>query len=750
MEQGTEDIFDAESDGNSSLNISNQSYCETSIYQQLPSNQSVKRRSKSVTSQDKRRSSIENSTELSTSEFTYDEEDLLVDCKQALRELPFTMAKRKKERKKRTCVSEVLSSWEIWKQSQLKSLRRLQEEVRNTISWLELWKRSLKEIEGHFGTGIQSYFTFLRFLVFLNLLAFLLVSGFVLLPSIYITNMDLTQTDTERLKNISLSAPECSRYDQHPKGLVSFYDKILDLFSGTGFMEDSYMFYGHYKFGVYKSLNYNPSLAYLLTMVFYFLFCLCWIVKRTVNRFKQESMHEDNYNSRQSAKIFTLWDFCIKENTTAELKHHCIVNELKIDLAEQTYKRRKAERTTRERAILYFVRFLLNLFIMIVLTGAFYVIYQATKSSQNFQQQESKQGRFAFVTEFFMEYLPSLILTFNNILLPYLFWIIIRYEDYPPNTEINLILIRCIFLRLTNLSMLVFSLWQQVICSGGKSEKDCEACGYNIHYQCWETKIGQEMYKLFLFDFLASVGVIFCLELPRKFLEDHASFQLPKILQRPPFIITENILNIVNGQTIVWIGMFYSPLLPVFNAIKCIITFYMRKHSLYNYCRPARRLFRASSSKIFFQLTLLFGLSLALIPIAVNLFIVRPSKACGPFRYYESVWDIVPEAVARLPRKAQNFFIYIKSEVFLLMLITLLSVVLTTCVELVRANRRTITQLKWHLSLARQDKQYLVKKLSTRSQHQRRVHFQDSSSNSTQESRAEASGGKEESRSEEV
>ncbi|XP_072882315.1 transmembrane channel-like protein 7 [Hemitrygon akajei] len=747
MEQGTADLSDAESDGNSSLNISNHSCCETSIYQQLPSNQSVKRRSKSVTSQDKCRSFVENSSELSTSEFTCDEEYLLVDGKQALRELPFVMAKRKKERKKRTCGSEVLSSWETWKQSQQKSLRRLQEEMRNAISWLELWKRSLKEIEGRFGTGIQSYFTFLRFLVFLNLLAFLLVSGFVLLPSIYITNMELNQTDTERIENISLSAPECFRYKRYPKGLVSFYEKILDLFSGTGFIEDSYMFYGHYKFGMYKGLNYNPSLAYLLTIVFYFLFCLCWIVKRTVNRFKQESMHEDNYKSRQSAKIFTLWDFCIKENATAELKHQSIVNELKIDLAEQAYKRRKAERTTRERAILYFIRFLLNLFIMIVLTGAFYIIYQATKSSQNFQR---KPGRFAFITEFFMEYLPSLILTLNNILLPYLFWVIIRYEEYPPNTEINLILIRCIFLRLTNLSMLVFSLWQQITCTDGKNEKDCEACGYNKHYQCWETKIGQEMYKLFLFDFLASIGVIFCMELPRKFLEDHVSFQLPKILQRPPFIITENILSIVNGQTIVWIGMFYSPLLPILNAIKCVITFYMKKHSLYNYCRPARRLFRASSSRIFFQLTLLFGLTLALVPIAVNLFLVHPSKACGPFRYYRSVWDIVPEVIARLPWKAQSFFIYIKSEAFLLMLITILSMVLTTCVVLVRANRRAITLLKWHLSLARQDKQYLVKKLSTRSQHQRRINFQDSSCNSAQESQAEAREGKAESRSEQV
>ncbi|XP_051888995.1 transmembrane channel-like protein 7 isoform X2 [Pristis pectinata] len=705
MEQGTVDILDTESDGNSSWNISLQSYSETSIFQQLPSHKSVKRRSKSVISKDKHRSSVRNPTELSTSEYTYNEVDLFVDGKQSLRELPISMAEKKRVREKRTCDSEFLSKWEIWKQSQQKSLRRLQEEVTHAISWLELWKRSLNEIEGRYGTGIQSYFTFLRFLVFLNLSAFLLVGVFVLLPSIYITNMKLIQTDTERLKNISLSAPDCFKYDLYPKGLVSFYEKILDLFSGTGFMEVSWMFYGYYKFGVYEGLNYNLPLAYLMTMIFYFLLCLCWIVKRTVNGFKQESMHESNYNTRQSAKIFALWDFCIKETFMADLKHHGIVNELKIDLAEEAYKKRKAERTTRERAFLYFIRFLLNLFIMIVLTGTFYVIYQATKSSQNFQRKENRIGRFAFITEFFMEYLPSIILTVNNILLPCLFWIIIQYEEYPPNTEINLILIRCTFLRLTNLGMLVFSLWQQVTCSDGKSKKDCETCGYNIHYQCWETKIGQEMYKLFLFDFLAAIGVTYCVELPRKFLADHVTFELPKILQKPHFIIPENVLNIVNGQTIVWVGMFYSPLLPLLNAIKCIITFYMKKHSLYYYCRPARRLFRASSSKIFFQLTLLFGLTLALVPVVGHILTLHPSKACGPFRYYESAWGIVPEVVTRLPQQAQKFLIHIKSEAFLLILITVLCIVLTTCVALVRANRRTITRLKWHLALHSRNQQ---------------------------------------------
>ncbi|XP_078258010.1 transmembrane channel-like protein 7 [Rhinoraja longicauda] len=733
MEQGTVDISDAESDGNSLHDVYPQSYDETNIFRQLPSCKSVRSRSKSVIPHDKHQSLTRNSAAVSSSEYTYKESDIFVDSKQPLRELPINMAEKKRMRKKRYCDPGHLTSWEVWKQSRWKSLRRLQEDVTHALSWLELWKRSLNEIEGRYGTGIQSYFTFLRFLVFLNLSAFLLVSAFVLLPFIYVTNMKLVQTDTERLKNISVSAPECFKYEVYPKGLVSFYDRILDLFSGTGFMEVSSMFYGYYKFGVYEGLSYSLPLAYLLTMIFYFLLCLCWIVKRTMNGFKQESMLESNYNSRQSAKIFTLWDFCIKETSMAELKNLCIMNEMKTDLAEQMYRKRKVERTARERAFLYLIRFLLNLFIIMVLTGAFFAIYRATKFSQHFQRKERSTQGYAFVIEFFMEYLPPIILTATNILLPYLFWIIIRYEEYPPSTEINLMLIRCTFLRLTNLTMLVFSLWQQVTCFDGQSKEDCETCGYNIHYQCWETRIGQEMYKLFLFDFIADISVPFCVELPKKLLMEHATFQLPKILQKQQFLIPENVLNIVNGQTVVWIGMFYSPLLPLLNTIKYIITFYVKKHSLYNYCRPAKRLFRASSSKTFFQLTLLFGLALALVPLANNVFKVQPSRACGPFRYYESAWGIIPEIVGGLPQQTQNILNYVKSEAFLLILIIVLCMALTTFVALVRANRRTITQLKWHLMLAGKDKKYLVKKLSTHSQYQRNVHSQDNSSNSIED-----------------
>lgn len=48
----------------------------------------------------------------------------------------------------------------------------------------ELWKGHMKEVEGHFGTAVVSYFIFLRYLFFMNLVIFAFWVGFVVVPQI--------------------------------------------------------------------------------------------------------------------------------------------------------------------------------------------------------------------------------------------------------------------------------------------------------------------------------------------------------------------------------------------------------------------------------------------------------------------------------------------------------------------------------------------------------------------------------------
>lgn len=43
------------------------------------------------------------------------------------------------------------------------------------------------------------------------------------------------------------------------------------------------------------------------------------------------------------------------------------------------------------------------------------------------------------------------------------------------------------------------------------------------------------------------------------------------------FAIPDNVLEIVYGQTICWIGTFYCPLLPAIAAVKYFVVFYIKK-----------------------------------------------------------------------------------------------------------------------------------------------------------------------------
>lgn len=184
-----------------------------------------------------------------------------------------------------------------------------------------------------FGTGILSYFSFLRFLVMVNLIIFLLMFSFVMLPIIIAShssaNVTYSQNDGERMlicfslihkafinwseANIFLSfitGSECSLYPSSARrGLVIFHEHITDLLSGgvsishpmvsggemfalgsltrllftlQGFLEQTYLFYGYYKVDKihFPTITYNLPLAYLLVTIAYLLHSLIWIVKR--------------------------------------------------------------------------------------------------------------------------------------------------------------------------------------------------------------------------------------------------------------------------------------------------------------------------------------------------------------------------------------------------------------------------------------------------------------------------------------
>ncbi|XP_055059951.1 transmembrane channel-like protein 7 isoform X2 [Misgurnus anguillicaudatus] len=569
----------------------------------------------------------------------------------------------------------------------------------DVLSSFQLWRADIHVIEGMFGTGILSYFSFLRFLVLLNFIIFLLMFVFVMLPVI------ITSHTSFNITYSSADVSECSYYPVTSRqGLVVFHQHITDLLSGTGFLEQTYLFYGYYNLEfIHSGFTYNLPLAYLLTTISYLLLSLIWIVKRSAAGFKRKLVQDEDRFQSFCNKVFAGWDFCITNENAARLKQSSLLYELKTDLEEERIKRKMANRTRGERCRIYMLRAALNLFVVAVLISCFYCIYIATV----FSQRQQKKDHSNFMLELIVEYLPSIVITLANFITPLIFSLIISFEDYSPAFEIRFTLMRCVFMRLASIGVLLFSLWTQIT----SNCPDCP-CGYNHNsYPCWETHVGQEMYKLVIFDFLIIAAVTIFVEFPRKIIVNYCDCGLAKWWGQQEFAIPQNVLEIVYGQTICWIGTFYCPLLPAINTVKYFMVFYLKKVSLMNNCRPATRPFRASSSNFFFLVVLLIGLALACVPVIVSIAHIHPSRACGPFVNYTSSWEVVPRVISHLPYGLHSFLLALASEACAVSLFVITCLGMFYVIALAGAHKRVIEQLRDQLAMEGRDKRFLIQKL---------------------------------------
>ncbi|XP_061222948.1 transmembrane channel-like protein 7 [Neopsephotus bourkii] len=682
--------------------------------QQLPSYQSARRRRNAPGAGTQgRRAAQQGSGGLRGTEAWGPEQEGGEQKARPAREYPLSIAGKRRLRVLQQADTKYLSGWKQWKRASNKSLKKVLNEVKELSSYLELWRHDIHSIEGKFGTGIQSYFSFLRFLVLLNFIMFILMFSFVTFPSI-ISKYGIFNSTFAKIPPQN-TEPHCTVYTPSGnKGLVYFYTYLKDLLSGTGFLEVTSLFYGYYTIHTawFSILSYNLPLAYLLATFAYLALSFIWIIKRSVEGFKQNLVHGEDQFQSYCNKVFAGWDFCITDPNAARLKHRSLQYELQTDLEEERLKRKIADRTVREKLRIYSLRIFINIIVIAVLSGCFYSIYRATVFSQ---ENSSDISNMNFQANLLVQYLPSIVITLANFIAPQIFSFLIGFESYSPAFEIRLTLMRCVFVRLANIGVLLFSLWSQIsYCD----TDECKACGYNYKlYPCWETEVGKEMYKLTIFDFMIILAVTLFVDFPRKLLVTHWSCKLVQWYGLQEFRISDNVLEIIYGQTICWIGTFFSPLLPAIATIKYFIIFYIKKISLIHTCKPAARPIRASSSNFFFLLVLLIGLILAFIPLGISIAHIPSSKACGPFRSFNTSWEVVPDTILGFPTGLQQVFHGIASEAFAVPFFVVICIILFYFMALAGAHKRVVEQLREQLVLASRDKLFLIRKITEAQRH---------------------------------
>ncbi|XP_020300495.1 transmembrane channel-like protein 1 isoform X2 [Pseudomyrmex gracilis] len=175
-----------------------------------------------------------------------------------------------------------------------------------------LWHQAIKTIESHNGSGVATYFKFLRWLFFLNIFYCILSISFIVIPQ--------SLMETYKQNNF----------------------EVLDLLTGSGFFSHTIMYYGFYSnstIGTPFEMKYSIPFAYFFTLLF------CYTVTFITLGIKVISSYRKSYvkirgkaHYLYSNKIFCGWDCSISSPKTAALQSASIYKELEELLEEKRQK----------------------------------------------------------------------------------------------------------------------------------------------------------------------------------------------------------------------------------------------------------------------------------------------------------------------------------------------------------------------------------------------------------------------------
>ncbi|XP_038212143.1 transmembrane channel-like protein 5 [Zerene cesonia] len=336
--------------------------------------------------------------------------------------------------------------------------KRMRESFRDLIFSIELWYEPIRNIEGHLGSAVGSYFHLLRWLFGLDLLLSVFLVSFVVVPQVLHDG------------------------GRNTTGSWGF----LDFISGRGALEDSPLFYGHYHDGAITTsvpLTYNMPFAYFFTMLCLYLMFFGVLCYRTAYSYRRNFIGAGGALPHVFAsKIFCGWDCGIVSPAAAALTAASIYNELKELLHEQNKVRKNVSLFT--KVLQQSVNVLVWGVVLAAIGGMQYGIWGLLGLNM--------------LTPYW-EVCVSLVVTVALAVCPLLFNFIVRLEFYAPRTGTYVTLARTWLLDITTLA-LVFVYWAT---SGS---------------QCWETSLGQAAYRLVLLDTLVSLLLLPAVEFLRMLL----------------------------------------------------------------------------------------------------------------------------------------------------------------------------------------------------------------------------------------
>lgn len=628
--------------------------------------------------------------------------------------VPLPMSKRRQFRDSLKLKGIVdVSQWKKVLTKLLNNWNRFSSGCKDLIHNVELWRSDLKEVEGQFGSGVVSYFNFLRWLLFLNLFIFILEFGLVVLPTVVICNTELPGNNTI---NVTSCVYVSSTYVNATitEDTNALHD-VLNFFTGEGWMRQTLLFYGNYpsKALVFaEGLRYNLPLAYLLTGGAYFIFSFFFMISNLMSNLKESYIESDGIFSSYANKVFAAWDYCISDENSAEHKHDVFTQEINSDVAEEERQKRILNRTYKEKILLYTIRTVINIIVVpAVWSSTFLLVFQAILSENSKSNDETSSSQLQqLINRYGYDFLIALAITVPNLVLPLFFEFLSIFEDWSRDIELALNLWRRVFVKLPPIAVLMFLQFKNIDDKVSDLKRESSQSGCST---CWENDVSSQMYMLVWVDFVVVVMTTLGLESLRKFLYQRCRCFRKIGMQQ--FDIPRNVLDLVYGQCLILIGTFFSPLISAMAVFKLVILFYVKKISLmHNNTLPDRPYQSAKSN---FTFTLLLLLCFFMCTAIVGWGITRlPPSTCGPFSnnpcdLEATIFGKLSTEIDTWPPLVHEAVKLMSTAAIIIPVMILFIVLLYYYRSVARAHRVVINMLKEHLAFEAKLQRSLIKKL---------------------------------------
>ncbi|XP_040438188.1 transmembrane channel-like protein 6 isoform X4 [Falco naumanni] len=631
------------------------------------------------------------------------------------------------------------------------------------LAAVQPWHYALKQISGRFGSSVLSYFLFLKTLLVFNIISFLILLVFVVA--------------------LQAAYPPASA---SPQPFTS-----LELLTGAGYFTHSLLYYGYYSNATLNNpctsspnssacpltappLPYNMPLAYVFSIGVCFLIT-CILLVYSMSHSFGESYRVGSSTGDLAVKVFCAWDFKVIQKRSVKLQCENICTQLKELLAEQRSHSHSLSLCQRLRhSAVLLLAWALSLSTVL---GCVLAVFYFSEHMHVVQQNQQARGSSKQQKEAILLVLP-LVVSLLNMLMPHLYNLLAMWEKQDsPVAQVYVAICRNLILKMVVLGLLCYQwLSRKVVCSmeeesrgGGETLLPAEchdrlkrwSCDNLMKFhtakcKCWETCVGQDLYRFVVMDFIFTLlDMLFGELVWRLILEKRL-----KRKQRPEFDIARNVLELIYGQTLTWsgfgsmvrgtggsaaehpstspvfptqlvpskalgkeqtqvLGVLFAPLLPAVQTLKLLLLFYIKKTSLMQNCQSPSKPWQASHMSTIFITLLCFPSFLgAAIFLSYTIWSVQPSETCGPFQGLETIYKSGKTWVQVLEKSNPNItwlawvLQHLVENPFLLFFVSgVLLAVTYFNIQVVRGQQRIMRLLKEQIANEGEDKVFLIRKL---------------------------------------